>query len=181
MIRELICEAIASIPEVAAPNSGGGVCHRISRGLVMIRSIEEIVAFLREQARLRAEENDEAGILLKAAQAIEQGVAQLEAPSVCTYPRCKCIVSTSTSQPEPVCPNGWPNIKDLAQAALPINDDDWGSARQIEAQNAFFDAIKAELYRRGEIEKWSALETWCLKASTHEMVEKALQVLNAPR
>lgn len=24
----------------------------------------------------------------------------------CTYPRCKCIVSTSTSQPEPVCPLG---------------------------------------------------------------------------
>lgn len=22
----------------------------------------------------------------------------------CTYPRCKCIVQTSTSQPEPVCP-----------------------------------------------------------------------------
>jgi RNA polymerase sigma-70 factor (ECF subfamily) len=24
----------------------------------------------------------------------------------CTYPRCKCIVSTSTSQPMPVCPHG---------------------------------------------------------------------------
>ena len=24
----------------------------------------------------------------------------------CTYPRCKCVVSTSTSQPEPVCPLG---------------------------------------------------------------------------
>jgi len=26
--------------------------------------------------------------------------------AVCTYPRCKCIVSTSTSQPEPKCPKG---------------------------------------------------------------------------
>lgn len=24
----------------------------------------------------------------------------------CTYPRCKCIVSTSTSEPVPVCPHG---------------------------------------------------------------------------
>jgi hypothetical protein len=24
----------------------------------------------------------------------------------CTYPNCNCIVSTSTSQPEPVCPRG---------------------------------------------------------------------------
>lgn len=24
----------------------------------------------------------------------------------CTYPKCKCVVSTSTSQPEPVCPKG---------------------------------------------------------------------------
>lgn len=27
---------------------------------------------------------------------------------VCTYPRCRCIVSTSTSQPEPDCPKGLP-------------------------------------------------------------------------
>ena len=26
----------------------------------------------------------------------------------CTYPRCKCIVSTSTTNPEPVCPKGLP-------------------------------------------------------------------------
>lgn len=24
----------------------------------------------------------------------------------CTYPNCKCIVSTSTSNPQPVCPKG---------------------------------------------------------------------------
>jgi hypothetical protein len=28
------------------------------------------------------------------------------AAEVCTYPRCKCIVQTSTSQPEPTCPHG---------------------------------------------------------------------------
>lgn len=26
----------------------------------------------------------------------------------CTYPRCKCIVSTSTTNPEPTCPQGLP-------------------------------------------------------------------------
>lgn len=25
----------------------------------------------------------------------------------CTYPNCKCIVQTSTSQPDPVCPHGY--------------------------------------------------------------------------
>lgn len=31
-----------------------------------------------------------------------------EAPERCTYPECKCIVSTSTSDPEPTCPKGLP-------------------------------------------------------------------------
>ena len=29
-------------------------------------------------------------------------------PVRCTYPRCRCIVSTSTSEPEPACPKGLP-------------------------------------------------------------------------
>lgn len=28
--------------------------------------------------------------------------------TTCTYPRCKCIVSTSTTSPEPTCPLGLP-------------------------------------------------------------------------
>lgn len=27
-------------------------------------------------------------------------------PVRCTYPRCRCIVLTSTSEPEPGCPKG---------------------------------------------------------------------------
>jgi len=30
--------------------------------------------------------------------------------SICTYPRCKCIVSTSTEQPEPDCPRNLPRV-----------------------------------------------------------------------
>lgn len=29
-------------------------------------------------------------------------------PTVCTYPRCKCIVSTSSTKPIPTCPKGLP-------------------------------------------------------------------------
>jgi hypothetical protein len=29
-------------------------------------------------------------------------------PVRCTYPRCRCVVSTSTSEPEPACPKGLP-------------------------------------------------------------------------
>ena len=43
-----------------------------------IKSIEEIVAFLREQADLRAPENDEGGILQSAAEGIEEDVRELE-------------------------------------------------------------------------------------------------------
>lgn len=32
----------------------------------------------------------------------------------CTYPRCKCICSTSTSQPEPVCPLGLHRVAEVA-------------------------------------------------------------------
>lgn len=30
----------------------------------------------------------------------------MTATPYCTYPKCKCIVSTSTTQPEPICPKG---------------------------------------------------------------------------
>jgi hypothetical protein len=45
-----------------------------------IKSIKEIVAFLREQAKLRSAENDEAGILLRAALSVETSVFRLEHP-----------------------------------------------------------------------------------------------------
>lgn len=34
----------------------------------------------------------------------------------CSYPRCKCIVTTSTSQPWPTCPRDLPDIFRLAEA-----------------------------------------------------------------
>lgn len=61
----------------------------------------------------------------------------------------------------------------LAQAARPITDDDWGSDRQIEAENAFFDYVKTQL----PVPLWDELEAYCLKATTDEMVDEALRLL----
>ena len=36
-------------------------------------------------------------------------------------------------------------INDLAAQAKPINDEDWGSERQIDAENSFFDFIRLEI------------------------------------
>jgi len=37
---------------------------------------------------------------------IEAGEFEITITEKCGYPACKCIVSTSTSQPRPVCPKG---------------------------------------------------------------------------
>jgi len=37
---------------------------------------------------------------------MEQAITAAINRQYCTYPRCKCIVNTSTTQPEPVCPLG---------------------------------------------------------------------------
>lgn len=53
-----------------------------------------------------------------------------------------------------------------AENALPLNDDEWGSERQIAAQNLFFESLEAVLsppaFRR--------LEAFCSGATTDEMV-----------
>lgn len=61
----------------------------------------------------------------------------------------------------------------LAQAARPINDDDWGSERQIKAFNAFCAAVEAELPRK-IFHEW---EDWSIKATTDEIIDEALRLL----
>ncbi len=36
-------------------------------------------------------------------------------------------------------------LKVLADQALPINENDWGSERQVEAENKFWDALKDQI------------------------------------
>jgi hypothetical protein len=64
----------------------------------------------------------------------------------------------------------------LAQAALPTSDDDWGSDRQIDAENFFFDEVCRELSNEGIIE----LEDYSLKATTEERIAKARELM-APK
>jgi hypothetical protein len=68
-------------------------------------------------------------------------------------------------------------LEKLANAAKPLNDDEWGSERQIEAENAFFDAVQ-ELVSK---EVFDGLEGYCLKATTDEMIEAGLKAVRGER
>ncbi len=61
----------------------------------------------------------------------------------------------------------------LAQAARPIDDSDWGSNRQVAAQNAFFEHVEGLLLPAA----FADLENFCLHASTGEMIDEALRLL----
>jgi hypothetical protein len=68
-------------------------------------------------------------------------------------------------------------IEKLAATAKPLNDDEWGSDRQIEAQNAFFDAVQEMV----SPEVFEGLEGYCLKATVEEMIEAGLQAARGER
>jgi hypothetical protein len=79
-------------------------------------------------------------------------------------------------------------INTLARAARPINDDDWGTERQINAENAFFAYAKERMFagRAGKTlapqkQKWADFEAYCLKATTDEMIDEALRLLGMTR
>jgi hypothetical protein len=59
----------------------------------------------------------------------------------------------------------------LAQAARCLGDDDWGSERQQNAENDFFDAF------HDAVGDTHAFDAWCLKATTEEMIDEALRLL----
>ncbi len=67
--------------------------------------------------------------------------------------------------------NNMQGVEALAAKARPTSDDDWGSDRQVEAQNTFFAAVKCIL----SDEDFEDLEEWCLKATSDEMVDEALR------
>ena len=64
------------------------------------------------------------------------------------------------------------NIQKLEQDARPINDDDWGSERQIDAEIAFFEKVQSVV----STESFEKLEDYCLKATTDEMIDEALKI-----
>lgn len=58
------------------------------------------------------------------------------------------------------------NIKTFAAAALCINESDYGTERQIDAENGFFDAVREDV----PADDFEALEDYCHKATTDEQV-----------
>jgi len=65
------------------------------------------------------------------------------------------------------------DIKVLAELARPINDDDWGSERQIEAENLFFNtAVRMGL--DGDVFVFENL-----KATTNELIDEVLKRIGA--
>lgn len=58
----------------------------------------------------------------------------------------------------------------LAAPAYPLNDDDWGSNRQLDAENAFFETVERELPGIFSVE----FTHWLLKATTEEMLDETL-------
>jgi hypothetical protein len=63
----------------------------------------------------------------------------------------------------------------LAREAFPINEDEWGSERQINAENALFTALEARYPETfGEA---SDFRMWALKATSEEYIEEAMRLV----
>lgn len=70
-----------------------------------------------------------------------------------------------------------PTLMALAQAARPINEDDYASDRQINAENRFFEeCVKVDPVAFSEE---SDFASYCLKATTDEAVDEAIRILSA--
>jgi len=64
------------------------------------------------------------------------------------------------------------DVQRAAKEAWPKSDDDWGTERQINAENAFFDLICKVTDWDTDVDKeW---EPWRLKATSEELIEGAL-------
>jgi len=66
-------------------------------------------------------------------------------------------------------------IADAATAALPLSEDEWGSDRQVDAQNHFGDLLKEHLPPA----LFERFEFYALKATTEETVECGLNLLKS--
>lgn len=62
----------------------------------------------------------------------------------------------------------------LAQDARPVDEEDWGSERQVDAENAFYDAIGFTDY---DIALGEGFRDFVHKATTDEGLDEALRLL----
>lgn len=74
-------------------------------------------------------------------------------------------------EPEPM-----EELERLAASARPMNDDDCGSDRQVNAENLFFDRV-AGLLDGPEGTAWDDLCNYCSKATPEERIDEAMRVL----
>ena len=63
-----------------------------------------------------------------------------------------------------------------ARLAVPLDEDEWGSGRQIDAENGFCAALRAKLTD----DQWWDFERYALKATTEEMIGCGLELAGEP-
>jgi len=68
-------------------------------------------------------------------------------------------------------------LEQLAADARPIDETDWGSERQIDAENLFFDECRR--HRPTTFDDAGDFADWCLKATTDERIDEAMRLLAA--
>lgn len=78
-----------------------------------------------------------------------------------------------TEQPRPLPIKKLQELHGMAENARPLNEDEWGSERQINAQNAFFEYLERVLTR----EQFGQLEDDNDKATSDEMINNGLRIL----
>ena len=65
------------------------------------------------------------------------------------------------------------------EGTAPSHGDDEGSARQVRAENIFYEALCAFIARCGTHDSnatWEAYETYCLKATTRERIKEGIRI-----
>lgn len=68
-------------------------------------------------------------------------------------------------------------LEALATKARPINEDDWGTERQVEAENEFFDVCRKLDPATFDTDGGSDFAEFCLKATTGEMLDEAMKLV----
>lgn len=68
-------------------------------------------------------------------------------------------------------------LAELAAEARAVNEDDWGTERQIDAENRFFDECRR--LRPSTFGDSGDFADWCLKATTDERIDEAMRLIAA--
>ena len=67
-------------------------------------------------------------------------------------------------------------LEQLAASARPVNDADYGTDRQIAAENDFFDQLDLHLAGKLSEEEITAFGAYCSKATTDERITEGLRL-----